>query len=83
MNIYNPFFPQLHKRPLEDDEHSSSTREEKRLGGLEEPGGRSRELWKKKELGLPQRSGGSAGQLGEKRGGDHEERCHASRRRGS
>ena len=82
-DIYNHFVPQLHKRPLEDDEHSSSTREEKRLGGLKEPGGRSRELWKKKELGLPQRSGGSAGQLGEKRGGDHEERCHASRRRGS
>ena len=82
-DIYNHFVPQLHKRPLEDDEHSSSTREEKGLGRLEEPGGRSRELWKKKELGLPQRSGGSAGQLGEKRGGDHEERCHASRRRGS
>ena len=82
-DIYNHFVPQLHKRPLEDDEHSSSTREEKGLGRLEEPGGRSRELWKKKELGLPQRSGGSAGQLGEKRGGDHEERCHASWRRGS
>ena len=38
-DIYNHFFPQLHKRPLEDDKHSSSTREEKRLGGVEEPGG--------------------------------------------